>query len=237
MWLPALSGAAGAAALLAYGVRGRSASLFGPSVWRGPATRKAIALTFDDGPSESTPEILDLLERFQAKATFFQVGSHARRLPQVSRAIVERGHEPGNHSDTHPALYFKSPRFIEQEISLAQQSIEAACGRAPSLFRAPFGARWFGLRAAQQRHGLMGVMWTDIARDWVLDANGIFHRMKKRARPGAIFCFHDGRQLTPGPDISATVKGLQNLFPVWRDAGYQFVTVSDLLCLPTRQHE
>src|ERR1035437_10123020 len=100
------------AGLLTWAVRGRSARLLAPSVWRGPATRRAIALTFDDGPSESTPLLLALLAQHRAKVTFFVCGHHARRLPHVIRRAVREGHEIGNHTDTHEALYLRGANFI-----------------------------------------------------------------------------------------------------------------------------
>src|SRR5262245_34850061 len=90
------AGLAAAAGFFAWSVRGRSAALLAPSVWHGPKTRKAIALTFDDGPSPTTPELCDLLETNGARATFFQIGRHVERLPDVSKRVVEGGHEIGN---------------------------------------------------------------------------------------------------------------------------------------------
>src|SRR5215472_3040915 len=105
----ALSGAGG---LMAYGVRGRSATLFAPSVYRGPASRRSIALTFDDGPSESTPELLRLLAEHNVLATFFECGASVERLPEIAREVAGRGHEVGNHSYSHPRFYFRSTAFI-----------------------------------------------------------------------------------------------------------------------------
>lgn len=230
---PLVGGLLAAAGVAAWGVRGRSSQLFAPSVWRGPSHRQAIALTFDDGPSEATPELLDVLAQYGARATFFQIGAHARRLPHVSRAVAAAGHEIGNHTDSHKALYFKSAAVIEREIRLAQQALTEAAGVAPRLFRAPFGARWFGLRAAQARHGLTGVMWTTIASDWRLPAAGVAAKLRAGTRPGAILCLHDGRGLTPNPDIRSTLGALRELLPEWRNQGYELVTVSELLAPAT----
>src|SRR5262249_7270577 len=113
----ALGGAACAAsALMAYAVRGRSSSLLAPSIWRGSARRRAIALTFDDGPSESTPRLLDLLDRLRIPATFFVCGMNVRRLPETLRAAARAGHEIGNHTYSHPALYLRSAGFIRDEV-------------------------------------------------------------------------------------------------------------------------
>lgn len=215
---------------LVYAVRGRSATVLAPSVWRGSKNRKAIALTFDDGPSESTPLLLDLLEAHHAHATFFQIGRHVERHPEISRRAHRSGHEIGNHSYSHSPLYLRHAQFIEDEISLCQQAIQDATGAAPTLFRAPYGCRWFGLREAQQRHRLTGVMWTTIAADWKLDAKRIHRRMKRGAQPGAILCLHDGRELRPKPDVRKTLEAVGRLLPELREQGYHLVTVSELLC-------
>lgn len=228
MWLEGLGVAGASAGLVAWGVRGRSATWIAPSVWRGPRERRALALTFDDGPSESTPRLLEDLARFRARATFFQCGHHARRLPAVAREVAAAGHEIGNHTDTHPALYFRSPAFIEAEIARAQEAIEKATGHLPRLFRAPFGARWFGLAGAQRRHGLMGVMWTLIARDWKLPAPAVATRLLAGASPGSVLCLHDGRLLVHRPDVESTLGAVRRLLPVWVDRGYELITVSEL---------
>lgn len=221
-------GALGAAGYTAWGVRGRSAQVFGNSVWKGPPGRRALALTFDDGPSESTERLLDLLDAHDARATFCAVGFHARRLPRVAARIAGRGHEIANHTDTHPPLYLRSADFIENQISRAQKSIEDAAGVSPRFFRAPFGARWFGLDPAQKRHGLTGLMWTAIARDWRLPPEAIARRMLKLTHPGGVLCFHDGRELAQNPDISATLQALEALLPAWRDQGYEFITAGEM---------
>src|SRR5690349_14340227 len=123
----ALGGAACAAtAVLAYAVRGRSSSLLAPSVYRGPRSRRAIALTFDDGPSESTPRLLDLLG--DVPATFFVCGQNVERRPEIVRAAAGAGHEIGNHTYSHQPLYFRSPERIFGELDAAQAAIASAAG-------------------------------------------------------------------------------------------------------------
>lgn len=231
LWVPVIS----AAAVLAYAVRGRSSRLLGPSVYRGARDRPAIALTFDDGPSESTPELLDILDRYGVPATFFQCGANVRRLPGIARAVAAAGHEVGNHSDSHPRFDFQSAGFIYRELAAAQASIEEATGTRPALFRPPFGVRWFGLRRAQARLGLLGVMWTAIGVDWNQPAERVALRLLKRVNNGAIWCLHDGRELTENPDISATLGAVRRLLPVLRNRGFRFERVTDILC-PTTSH-
>src|SRR5258708_27078063 len=144
--------AAGALAVFGlgtYAVRGRSSALFAPSVYHGDRSRRAIALTFDDGPSESTPALLEILAEHNIPATFFMCGKNTRRCTSIARAVAMAGHEIGNHTDSHPRLDFHSPEFVYRELALAQESIRKTTGVVPRLFRAPYGVRWFGLKTAQ----------------------------------------------------------------------------------------
>ncbi len=220
----------GAGAFLAWAVRGRSASVLARSEWRGARDQAAIALTFDDGPSEGTPALLEVLERFRVPATFFQCGANVDRLPGVAREVLAAGHEIGNHSQTHPLFCFRSPGFMEQEIRRAQETIGEHTGAKPVWFRAPFGVRWFGLDGAQRRTGVGGVMWTVIGYDWKRKAEGVAARIQSRVENGAILCLHDGRELRARPDIGVTVEAVQRLVPLLLDRGYRFETVSRLLC-------
>ncbi|HVT93142.1 MAG TPA: polysaccharide deacetylase family protein [Bryobacteraceae bacterium] len=232
MWQATAAGcAAGAgAACMAWAVRGRSSSVFAPSVWRGTSGRRSIALTFDDGPSESTPAILSILRKHDVRATFFQCGRNARRLSSIAREVALAGHEIGNHTETHPRLWLRSPQFIRSEIARAQESIEAAAGVKPALFRPPYGVRWFGLRGALREFGLTGVMWTVIGLDWKNSAGKVAERLLRGAGGGVIFCLHDGRGLEVRPDTMQTSEALERVLPILRAKGYHFETVSQITC-------
>jgi peptidoglycan/xylan/chitin deacetylase (PgdA/CDA1 family) len=224
------AGVASAAGFLAHATRGRSSAFFGDSVYRGDRSRTALALTFDDGPSESTPALLDILDRHKVPATFFMCGQNVRRCPAVAREVGDRGHQIGNHTDSHPRLDFKSPDFIYREMASAQEAIQNVTGAAPRWFRAPYGVRWFGLRQAQQRLGLTGVMWTIIGRDWRLSAARIAERLLARASNGAIVCLHDGRAVQPAPDIRTTLEAVEYSIPRLQERGFEFLTLSQILC-------
>lgn len=215
---------------LAYAVRGKSASILAPSVWRGVKTRPSIALTFDDGPSPATMELLQLLERYNAKATFFQCGVNVERHPEIARAVRIGGHEIGNHSYSHPRFDFKTPGFIRGELTRAQSVIAERTGVRPTLFRAPYGVRWFGLRGAQKKAGLTGVMWSAIAMDWTLPADEIAARVLNGASNGAIICLHDGREVKREPDVRETIRALELALPELISRGFSFETVSEILC-------
>jgi peptidoglycan/xylan/chitin deacetylase (PgdA/CDA1 family) len=229
----ALGAAAVFAGALAYAVRVPSCSWLAPSVSRGTDTRPAIALTFDDGPCESTPLLLDILARHGATATFFQCGLNVRRLPGVAGEVASAGHEIANHTFSHPLLALQSPEFIYRELAAAQETIHNATGVLPRHFRAPYGARWFGLRAAQQRLALAGVTWSTIALDWKRQTPAVVSRLLQGAARGAILCLHDGRVLQHRPDIGVTIQAVRELLPKLTDQGFHFEKVTDILC-PTK---
>jgi len=179
--------------ILAYAVRSPRSSLLAPSVYRGVTDRPAIALTFDDGPSESTPELLEILQQHGAPATFFQY----------------------------------------REVAAAEESIERITGQHAKYFRAPYGARWFGLRSAQARLGLMGVMWTTLAMDWKLPSHRVIQRLLSGPSNGAILCLHDGRELAKNPNIGVTLEALRDVLPKLINSGFHFERLTEILC-PTK---
>src|SRR5574340_1329196 len=131
-----------------------------PSLVRGGGRR--LALTFDDGPLPPyTGRILDVLAREAVAATFFVCGSNAELYPETLKRIAADGHAIGNHTYTHPYLFFMSTRNIAAEIERTQDVVERAIGKAPVLFRPPYGGRWFGLRRVLRERHLQLVMWSD----------------------------------------------------------------------------
>jgi peptidoglycan-N-acetylglucosamine deacetylase len=220
---------AGTAGFAAWTVRGRSSSVLSQSYWEGTRTRPSVALTFDDGPSESTEDLLEILDRYRVPATFFQCGANVRRLPEVSRLVAELGHEIGNHSDLHLGFHFYSSRFILKDLSTAQRTFEDYVGVKPRLFRPPFGIRWIGMGAAQRKLGLTGVMWSCIGLDWRLGSTAIAARCIQAARSGAILCLHDGRELQTRPNVRPAIEAVKKIVPELLDKGFEFETVSSLL--------
>ena len=219
----------GASAVAAYGVVSKSSQLFGPSVFRGPGKRRSIALTFDDGPSEGTLPLLDYLAKEGIKATFFQCGMNILRHPSIAGKVAAAGHEIGNHTFSHPHLTFKSQEFIDREFSEAQSIIAGETGVTPMLLRAPYGLRWAGMQAVQQKLALLGVLWTVIGNDWKWPAARISSRVLEHSSPGGIVCLHDARAVDAKPDISQTIAAVQKIVPILKDKGYKFETVSDIL--------
>ncbi|MBX9600822.1 MAG: polysaccharide deacetylase family protein [Bryobacteraceae bacterium] len=214
MLIAAIGAAAGAAGLAAWAVRGKSSQLLAPAVWRGPRDAAGFALTFDDGPSESTPRLLNILARHNARATFFVCGANVRRLPSVAREIVAAGHEIACHGDVHPYYHFRGAAFLRRDIGGGMDAIQTATGITPRWFRPPYGIRWFGMRPVLRELHLELAMWTVIGRDWKLPASEIAAAIRPELRPGAIVCLHDGRILTANPNIDNTLDATRQILEV-----------------------
>ncbi len=222
-----LAAAAGGAAY--YAVAAPSSQVFGPAVSRGAPGRGRIALTFDDGPSESTPAVLDALARHDALATFFMCGANVVRLPDLAHRALAEGHELGNHTYTHPRLYTCDAARIREEIVCTQEAVEREAGQWPALFRPPFGIRWFGLYPAVRKYDLRVVMWSACVYDWRRPAVRIADGLLEKAEDGAIVLLHDGDRTAPGDRRFATAQALDRVLPVLADRGLRCVTVSELL--------
>ncbi len=129
--------AAAAAGVTAYGGVYPRAQLFGPTVCRTNSPRK-LAITFDDGPNPGiTPKLLDLLDRYKAPSTFFLIGRYVRECPELVSEISERGHAVGNHTESHPNLFWKPSAQIRVELRLAHSAIKNAFGAPPKIACSP----------------------------------------------------------------------------------------------------
>lgn len=162
--VPAAVAASGG--VTAYGAAFPRAQLFGPTICRTNSPRK-LALTFDDGPNPAiTPKLLGLLDRYQAKATFFLIGRFARECPELAKEVAARGHVVGNHTDTHPNLFWLAPSQVAAELRRCHDAISNTLGAPPKWFRPPFGMRNPWVIPAASDLGYQTVMWTLIPGDW-----------------------------------------------------------------------
>jgi peptidoglycan/xylan/chitin deacetylase (PgdA/CDA1 family) len=175
--------------------RGR---LLGPNLVRLPAAaaaRNLVSLTFDDGPDpEVTPRVLDLLDRYGMRASFFCVGEKAAAHPEVMREIARRGHGIENHSRSHSwAFAFYGLFRLKREVEAAQLLIAGAAGRAPAYFRAPMGLRSPLLDPVLARCGLHHVSWTRRGFDATArDPERVLRRLTAGLSAGDILLLHDG---------------------------------------------
>jgi peptidoglycan/xylan/chitin deacetylase (PgdA/CDA1 family) len=214
------------AGICAWGAYHPSAELFGKAQRRTGRAR-TIALTFDDGPNPSvTPQLLDLLERYDARATFFLIGRHVRACPALAAEIAARGHSIGNHTDTHPNLLWQSRRRILEELERCDASIADATGRRPRIMRPPYGCRRPQVHTAARDagHG-RPVLWSRSARDWTPQPAAQVIRRLRAIRAGDIVLLHDGFHAALGADRQHTVRALEYWLPRWKAQGLACVTV------------
>jgi peptidoglycan-N-acetylglucosamine deacetylase len=181
--------------LTAIGLWPRS-KLLGPNITRlDDVASQTIALSFDDGPNpDVTPWVLDQLDKYNAKATFFCVGERVRAHPEIAREIVRRGHLIENHSDQHSHAFstFGLGR-LGRDIDAAQAVIAEHTGRTPKLFRAPAGLRSPLLEPVLARRGLTLASWTRRGFDTVeSNPEKIYARLERNIAVGDILLLHDG---------------------------------------------
>ena len=161
--------------------------LFPETVWRIPMTEKAVYLTFDDGPiPEVTPWVLDVLDHYGIKATFFCVGDNVRKHPATFQQVVERGHSVGNHTMHHLQGAFTTTKRYVADINEADSYIHSA------LFRPPDGLiRW--KQAAAIKGNMRIIMYDLVTRDYSqkLTREEVLNNVKRYTRNGSIIVFHD----------------------------------------------
>lgn len=195
----------------------------GEAVWKGPAGRKWIALTFDDGPQPGrTAQLLDLLKQLHVRGTFFFVGKQAALYPDIVRRAAAEGHEVGNHTWSHPNLNKLSEPEALRELASANRLLGHLAGRPPRFFRPPGGNINAAARAAGASLNLTPAMWTFLGgKTEGMPVEIMTPKFIEAAQPGAIFLIHDGTKKI-GEMLPAVVQQL-------RAEGYEFVTLSELM--------
>jgi peptidoglycan/xylan/chitin deacetylase (PgdA/CDA1 family) len=225
----ASGGICAAAGIYAWGALAPFSQLFGPTA-RSTGDAATLALTFDDGPNPAaTPRILDLLARYDLRATFYVIGRHVRAFPDLAKEIVARGHAIGNHTDTHPSLALCSPSRIRQELDSCDQAISSATGSSARWMRPPYGFRSPQLGSILAARGNAGVaMWSVMARDWKPQpAQAVIERLR-RARGGDIVLLHDGDHQTLKGERSHVVAALEYWLPRWKDSGLRLISMNEM---------
>jgi peptidoglycan/xylan/chitin deacetylase (PgdA/CDA1 family) len=225
----ALGGACAAGGLAAWASVLPSSQIFGATV-RNTGDERTIALTFDDGPNPAaTPALLDLLDRFRARASFFVMGSHVRAFPDLAAEIVKRGHLIGNHTETHPRLNLCLPSRTRDELKLCAQAIAEAARTETQWMRPPFGYRspWLD-GIVKSEFDSQVVMWTNMAQDWKFSAPEPVIQRLRSAGGGDIVVLHDGDHRVLEGKRAHVVGALEYWLPRWRDAGLRFVTLDEI---------
>ncbi len=189
---------------------------------------KAVALTFDDGPHPTyTPQILDILEKYDARATFFVIGKNAEQYPEIVKRAFDEGNEIGNHTYSHPKMSSIDEQKIMDEIQKTADTIESITGKKSILFRSPGGYLDDGLISTAYKFDCTPVLWSwrQDTRDWAKPSvNQVVKTVLDNLRDGDIILFHDYNSKG-----SPTPAALEIILPELKNRGYELVTVSELM--------
>lgn len=229
--LAAGAGALAVAGAVSYGAVAPRSQLFGTTFVAGGPGSRSLALTFDDGPNDPhTLRLLEILARHEVKATFFMIGRFVRERPEIARAVAQAGHVIGNHTSTHPNLFFASGARLARELDDCEKALTDAVGEHSRLFRPPFGLRRPGTLRAVAGRGLTTVMWSVTSFDWRLPAaEAIERRVARRLCGGAVILLHDGGHRHMGVDRAPTVAATDGLIERYKGERYSFVTVPEMM--------
>jgi peptidoglycan/xylan/chitin deacetylase (PgdA/CDA1 family) len=194
------------------------------TVWRGSPDQPIAALTFDDGPTPSyTPHVLKALADADAPATFFMMGKHVARYPNLARQVAER-HEIGNHSYTHPDMSHANSTTARDELGRTHKVIEQTTKKTPVLFRPPYGRFSGALERVAAEMGYTTILWSDRFHP-ASTAEKNVSRLGKIITSGFIVLCHDGFN----SNNKKIIKALPSIIKDVRDRGVRFVGVSELL--------
>lgn len=185
-----------------------------------PVKKKLVALTFDDGPHQKvTPQILKTLKKYDAKATFFVLGSNAKKYPTILKEVYKAGHEIGNHTYNHADLTKLNKQQVQDEINKSDEAIKAAIGKNSTLFRPPYGA---SNKDISSQLTVPNILWTIDTLDWKHHNPELtLQNVNIHVKNGSIILMHDIHQ--------TTADALDSVLASLKKQGYELVTVSELL--------
>jgi len=201
------------------------------TILRGPKNKHCIALTFDDGPSDDTRKLLEVLRKHEVKATFFLIGKKILDFPLIAQAIVHDGHDIGNHTFAHEKLLFKNRRFVHETIRETQKIIKERLGIDAKFLRAPHGFKNIWLYKILKKEKLKLVSWTNSAFDTEenVTAEHIKKSIVKNCKNGDIILLHDGKGMNNNPGFRAMIQALPDIIIELKKMNYEFVTLRDFL--------
>jgi len=199
-------------------------NFFIKSVHKGSRADRKIALTFDDGPHPVyTLKVLEILKKYNAKATFFCIGKNIQNHPKIVQQIFKNGHSIGNHSFTHyKTIDFKSKSGWIKELKKTDSEIRKITGKKPRFFRPPFGVTTPHLADALRKSGHINIGWSQRTYDTILrDFHKINRKILKNAKPSDIILLHDHHE--------NIVPLLEQLLPELARKNFTFTTVNELI--------
>lgn len=182
---------------------------------------KCIALTFDDGPSIYTGQLLDTLKQHHAHASFFLVGQNVVKHKDLVERMYKEGHTVGNHTWSHKTLPYLSPAAIDSELNQNNSAIAAIIGKKPDYMRPPNGAIGPNVYSSIKRLNMTAIMWSVDTRDWAdRSSDVVYNRVVSGTKPGAIIILHDIHK--------TSVDAVPRILKTLQKQGYAFVSVDEL---------
>lgn len=221
----------GATSLLRYSAVSPRSQLFGATFTSNGRHGKRLALTFDDGPNDRhTLALLEVLDKYGVKATFFMIGRYVAARPEIALAVARAGHVIGNHTATHPSLIFCSDDQVRAQLLACREALEHAVGEHSTLFRPPYGYRRPQVLKIAGELGFSTVMWSVMSYDWQPSpAWKIEARVARQIRGGDVVVLHDGGPRGLGADRAQTIAATDAIVRHYREQGFSFVTVPQMM--------
>ena len=182
-------------------------------------SRKAVALTFDDGPNpNTTPIALELLKKYNAKGTFFMVGKAVAGNEEIIKQVVAEGHQIGNHSWSHPLLTKISLEQAKSQINDTTEALKKASGQGVHIMRPPYGGINAAIQAAVDQSF---ILWDVDTLDWKNRNTASIMKEVRKARPGSIILMHDTHQ--------TSINALPTVLQYLTEQGFELVTIDELM--------
>jgi peptidoglycan-N-acetylglucosamine deacetylase len=201
----------------------RSFQLFGDLTQRVETNEKVIALTFDDGPTNNVKQILPLLDKYNAKATFFLIGNELEQNLSLGEAIAQSGHQLGNHTYSHNRMVFKTPSFIKGEIEKTNSLIRQTGFTGEIDFRPPNGKKLIGLPYYLNKNNIETITWDLEPDTFYKSAADKIKYVNKNVKPGSIILLHSMYD-----ESNENLQTIEGILDSLSKKGYQFVTVNEL---------
>lgn len=196
-----------------------------PVLTRGGSARKEVALTFDDGPSQYTDQVLDILKRYKAKGTFFILGNQIDGFPLPLQRVLAEGNAVGNHSWNHADFTTLSTGDLRGQLDNVNGTLGAKGAPTPKLFRPPYGAYDQKVAAEAAKKGMLTVLWDVDTNDYTRpDPRQMADTVLSQAQAGSIILMHDG-----GGPREQTIAALPLIIKGLRKKGFEMVTVPQML--------
>lgn len=196
----------------------------------GVSGSKNVVLTFDDGPDpKSTPKFLDQLDKLGVRATFFMLGSMAKKSPALTLEVRDRGHEIALHGYHHKNLLFQTPKFTREDITMGYDILTEITGKAPQFYRPPYGVLNSQAIVTSQKLGLTTVLWTSWGRDWRKNAtpSTVMKDLNRHLKPGTTLLLHDSDCTSAKEAYLSALGALKPLVELTKAQNLQFERMCD----------